>query len=737
MDEDFEYTSSAVQKLTESLNRLISSNEAATKATDARRDADLAAAKSSKEKIANENTENLALQKIVSTGKDVAREFMSIVNAGAKLSSTLGTTLTKGTQLELNNRLSLLGQLRSLDIDRMATMEQIQAAEKSFVDVFGAAREGMEISAQGATEFASGLKEAAGGNFTLTASAMQAMVTAGISGAEGLDKFKKSSGLAYLSNERMTQLVNKNSLSFMLYGPRFAKAAQDAEKLGISLSQVQSAQESMVTNLDGTIDTVAQINQLGGQIDFGTLTRLNEFEGPEATLKYLQSTIPPALFQSASTRALLKGFGISVEDLMKGQESAQKTSSDRIEEQLTRLQEPVSAIANAMAGLGAIVEKLKNSFGPLIMAIGGFAIAMIGLSKIPFAGIKTAFTGLFPALSSKLGLGAPMLGPKTLAATKRAAFMNAPKMVNFMKAGPLAGLFSGIAGYKTARESGRTVQESVGGGVVRGGAALAGAAAGAVLLPFLGPLGPIIGGLLGDTIGKAINEKFPKVAASVGAVFGGFMDVATVLWETIKPLFKSFGDLFTALGTMFGSGEQGPAAASEAFKILGQGLGYLVLGPIMAAIGAVNIIIGALTAFAQILSGNFSGAIKTFRGSIADFAAPFVTDAYEKRIRGDDTISKSGYGDRTLTTPNGSVALNNRDTVVAFADDMISGVRTLSLGSIAKNIQPAASDPTLITKINELIAVLQSSTTTINIDNKIQQVPRMVMAGVYSRNERV
>ena len=104
---------------------------------------------------------------------------------------------------------------------------------------------------------------------------------------------------------------------------------------------------------------------------------------------------------------------------------------------------------------------------------------------------------------------------------------------------------------------------------------------------------------------------------------------------------------------------------------------------------------------------------------------------------GNDVISRSGYGDRTLFTPDGSIALNNKDTVVAFADDMINGVRTLSLGSIARNMQPTTTDGVLVAKVTELINVLQSAKTVISVDNKVQQVPRMAMAGVYSRNERV
>jgi hypothetical protein len=718
MNEDFEAGSSAVKQLTDSILALISANKQAEEDAKNRAAADKKyredkekARKAEAEATKTKNESNAALQKITSTGKAVAKEFMSIADAGAKLSSTLGTSLTRGTQLELSNRMSLLGQLRNIEVDRMATMEQIVAAEKSFVDVFGAARKGMQLSAEGATQFASELKEAAGGNFTLTAAALQGMITAGISGAQGLDKFKKSTGLANISNERLAQLINKNSLSFMLYGPRFAKAAQEAEKLGISLASVQSAQESMVTNLDGTIDTVAQINQLGGQIDFGTLTRINEFEGPEATLKYLQSTIPPSLFQSASTRALLKGFGISVEDLMKRQGSVQDQAANTIEARLTELTEPVSTIAKNMATLGAIIEKLKNSFGPLLLAIGSFGVALFGIGKA-FPALKGS--ALFSGFKKLTETGALNIAARTGMSTT--GLMNT---ANFLKVGPLAGLISGITGFFSAKAAGADTKTAAATGATRGVATLLGAGVGAALLPFLGPLGPIIGGMLGDFFARFIPKS---MIDSIANLFGSIGNSLKNWWNAVKEFTSGFIALVKAI-----TSENSKLA--PIFKAIGFVLGGIVGAVITIVGGLFNIFIKMSTALLKLGGGALKLLARFIGGEEAAPAAPATTI-------GNDVVSRSGYGDRTLVTPDGSVALNNRDTVVAFADDMINGVRTLSLGSIARNMQPT-TDGALVAKVTELINVLQSAKTVISVDNKIQQVPRMAMAGVYTRNERV
>jgi len=225
---------------------------------------------------------------------NVGKQFFSIVEAGAKLAGTLGQTVTQGIRQEFVNRATITSQMLTTDRDRIISGEQLVSAQQALTDTFVSVGEGMEISAAGAAEFAQSLKGGFKSDFKLTGDSMRALITAGVATEAGFENLRKSSGRASLSNEQLSNLVNKNSLSFMLYGPKFAKAAVEAEKLGINLAQVQSAQESMVTNLDGTLDTLNQVNQLGAQIDFGTLMRLNEFEGPEATLKYLQSTIPPS-----------------------------------------------------------------------------------------------------------------------------------------------------------------------------------------------------------------------------------------------------------------------------------------------------------------------------------------------------------------------------------------------------------------------------------------------------------
>jgi hypothetical protein len=83
--------------------------------------------------------------------------------------------------------------------------------------------------------------------------------------------------------------------------------------------------------------------------------------------------------------------------------------------------------------------------------------------------------------------------------------------------------------------------------------------------------------------------------------------------------------------------------------------------------------------------------------------------------KGDDVISQAGYGERSLVTPTGVVALNNEDNIVSYADDMVStntGLQMLSKGSIAENVR--SNTPT---QVNVDMSALE---------NKLDQVVRAI-----------
>jgi uncharacterized membrane protein/uncharacterized protein YfiM (DUF2279 family) len=408
---EFAELRSAAADLTAVLNEL---TEAKRKETGASNEA----AEADKKKAAAANTVGGALGKFgnaaLGTANAVyglAKTFASIAESGRQFAEKTGATATRGAQFQLDINKIVLQDAKRFGADQQVVAEQIRGAATSFADVFVGAAAGMQISARGSAEFARSLNVGFKSEFQLTAQSMKALVTVGAATTKEFDAFRKASGRAGLSSGQFANLVNKNSLSFMLYGPSFARAAVSAERLGINLASVQKAQESMVTNLDGTIDTIAQLNQLGANIDFGSLVTMAETQGPEATLKYLQSTIPPSLFQSASTRALISKLGIPLEDLLKRQGSKQESAADRIEQAFSEVAAPAGAVAKSLANLNKDIMALEENKVMAIMngvvsvgrAIWGLFSAMIAFGA---AVVKATFSLL--GMSGAKGLG-PLL----------------------------------------------------------------------------------------------------------------------------------------------------------------------------------------------------------------------------------------------------------------------------------------------------------------------------------------
>ncbi len=304
MEEDFEQGSSAIQKLTDSILALMNANKEAEQAALDRAKEDKEASERKKKEKEVDDKSKATKKELIEATKRLGSEFLKIGEAGIKFASTIGTSATRGIELEFRNRAAVVAQILKLDADRAVSLAQQQAAQQALTDTFISTREGFQLSADGTKAFAANLKGGFKSEFQLTNESLRALVTTGMATEAQFENFRKASGRASLSSGQFASVVNKNTLSFLLYGPKFAKAAVDAERLGISLSSLQAAQEGLVTNLDGTIDTVAQLNQLGAQVDFGTLVRVAEQEGPDALMAD-RSASPIVIILETSSRTFL------------------------------------------------------------------------------------------------------------------------------------------------------------------------------------------------------------------------------------------------------------------------------------------------------------------------------------------------------------------------------------------------------------------------------------------------
>jgi hypothetical protein len=137
------------------------------------------------------------------------------------------------------------------------------------------------------------------------------------------------------------------------------------------------------------------------------------------------------------------------------------------------------------------------------------------------------------------------------------------------------------------------------------------------------------------------QEKFNNAVEKISGLFGNLMDgpLGKVV-DMMAAMAESAGVVSTAIGVL---------AAVQ--------LGGLLTSLSRAVISMGSLAISSITAGSALTLG--IGAIAITAGIVAAVAA--YNSA--KSSNADDLMS--GYGDRTLITPNGSYALNNNDTVIA------------------------------------------------------------------------
>lgn len=389
-----------IKNLITATNDLVKSKKDETKAVKDKTDADKEATNTSK--------------KVENSLKNFGSELLKVTDAGIKFASAIGTTATSGIELEVTNRVSLLKQLADFNANQSVTLAQLQSAQQSFTDTFISTREGFQLSSDGAREFAQNLKGGFKSEFQLTGQSLQALITAGVSTRGEFEQLRAASGRASLSGNQLANIVNKNSLSFLVFGNSFAKAAADADKLGISLAAVQAQQESYVTNLDGAIDTIQQLNQIGATLDFGTLTRLQETGTPEDVLRYINAETQAINLNLSSVRALTKGIA-NPEDLLKLRGKS-ATAADSIEAQMTERAKAETALGKVATFLTRDFNIVKDTIWGLAYSASAAAAALIKLAftanssgggGLGVKGLNAIGTGL---LGQTLGVGAGLTG---------------------------------------------------------------------------------------------------------------------------------------------------------------------------------------------------------------------------------------------------------------------------------------------------------------------------------------
>eukprot|EP00912_Choanoflagellata_sp_UC4_P001128 UC4_evm1s703 len=183
-------------------------------------------------------------------------------------------------------------------------------------------------------------------------------------------------------------------------------------------------------------------------------------------------------------------------------------------------------------------------------------------------------------------------------------------------------------------------------------------------------------GLKGLESQASIAERLEKTGKKIKDTFMGF---AAVVLEVASPLVDIILPVFNGI--------------AAAVKLVFEGLSTIL--PLIKGLGIALAIMNIPLMINTVLS-IFRGAFLALKNPLIAIPAALAGIALMKRaMKADDMVSlgdnQAGYGKRTLIAPEGAIALNNKDTIIAGtnlfgrADDMISAPKgTVNLGKNTK-----------------------------------------------------
>lgn len=464
----------------------------------------------------------------VTAVKSVFSQFVKVFNmanqmvaAGIEQAGKLSITAQEGVALEFKNQATSLKSAFSnfSDPNKIISKDQLEATQQGLVTTLGGLGKGLELDPTKLEKTVGQFRDGLNSQITPTAETFRSLAQMGIEPTTaGLTQLREASGRAGLGLAQMNTLA-KNAMAIQIFGQGITKATLDLDRMGISIQGIIRQSEAYVMNLDGAIDSISQLNQLGVQLDFGELTRLQEFD-PAKAIQYVADRISPEQLQSTSFRALLSSVpGINIEEVLKlkGMEGL-----DKLEKDTTKQAEQTGNTAKVMASLSLMTKAVSGSFIGLMFALAGAVISLV-MFAIELRGIKNTIASLKTIAAGGGTPGAPLPGAKgapgtsTVAGPTTGAPVTGTPPVSGAKAGAVSGAGMGV-----------------GMGAMSGiNAAMAGGSWKKVIVATVAPiLGSILGGALGGAMVTALAATGvgAPIAAAIGpslisgmSILGGIM----------------------------------------------------------------------------------------------------------------------------------------------------------------------------------------------------------------------
>ena len=222
---------------------------------------------------------------------------------------------------------------------------------------------------------------------------------------------------------------------------------------------------------------------------------------------------------------------------------------------------------------------------------------------------------------------------------------------------------------------------------------------------------------------EKLKDVFMQIAEPVLAILSPLVDIVTTILPAVnlllQPLITGFQFIADTIGlistgiSMFAGWMKEGSTAATALKVvlapIAAIVGVIAAGLIYASLAAIPVVGPALGAIAVV--GMLGMLVKAASGAMS--SSKKVADGVFPAIGG------SGYGKRILTGPEGSIQLNNKDTVIAGTDLFKKGDDVMSAPKGAISVSNSTTPRTTPTQdpnagTNARLDALISATTKVN-----------------------
>ncbi len=224
-----------------------------------------------------------------------------------------------------------------------------------------------------------------------------------------------------------------------------------------------------------------------------------------------------------------------------------------------------------------------------------------------------------------------------------------------------------------------------------------------------------------------VNALMPLVNLVLEPIMLGIRALAELLKTSIMEPMKGVKEIFGGIMDIFkGDFEQG-------FKKIGKGILRGLLSPFQGILNMIGTMINGVVGWVN----NIPGV------SIDKFEMPNIADI----AMADDMVSP-GYGKRTILSPEGSIALNDNDTIVAGTDlgmssptnmlmDAVSNIPGLgflkpSTGAEMQNINAILGE---IRAVKDAVLTIANQPININMDS--EKVGEKAAYGTNTKNLKI